>query len=324
MKLHTIETLFHDAVTATGQRFDMPEIYVEKDYWVTVALHAIFHSAIADDAVFKGGKALSKCHKIIQRFSEDLDIVIKQKEDESGNERRRRLRAITSVVNEIMPEVEIAGITNKKGMIRKTAHQYAKQSFAGIYGQVREQIIVEASWIGSTEPFIYSKVSCYITDMMVATNQKELIEQFEMQPFVVKVLSLERTLCEKIMSLVRFSHSEQPYTDLANKIRHIYDLHLLLKNEAVAEFFSSKAFDQLLLTVGNDDVQGYKNNNKWLQYPPSDAIIFANPEGTWDKIKNAYRTTFKELVTGELPAENDLINTLKKIYQRLYDVDWQL
>jgi len=69
MNLHTNKQLFQDAVIATAQRFSIPEIYIEKDYWVTVALHSIFHSPIANEAVFKGGTALSKCHKLIERFS---------------------------------------------------------------------------------------------------------------------------------------------------------------------------------------------------------------------------------------------------------------
>ena len=70
MNLHTNNKLFQDAVVATAQQFNIPEIYIEKDYWVTFALHTIFHSAIANDAIFKGGTALSKCHKLIERFSE--------------------------------------------------------------------------------------------------------------------------------------------------------------------------------------------------------------------------------------------------------------
>lgn len=324
MNLHTNNPLFQDAVTAAAQQLNIPEIYVEKDYWVTVALHTIFHSAVADDAVFKGGTALSKCHKLIERFSEDVDMVLLNNKGESGNQLKNKLKAITDAVNEVMPEVEIEGITNKKGMIRKTAHQYNKQNFSGSYGQVREQIIVEATWLGSSEPYIMAEVSCYVTEMMNATDQNQIIEQYNLQPFMVKVLSKERTLCEKIMSLVRFSHMQEPYIDLANKIRHIYDVHLMLKNEEVAAFLNSTAFDKLLVQVGKDDVVSYKNNNAWLQNHPAEAIVFSKPDDTWDKIKATYRTTFKELVLGELPAEVDLVNTLKQIHTRLEKVKWNL
>lgn len=324
MNLHTNNQLFQDAVIAAAQRYDIAEIYIEKDYWVTVALHKIFHSAVAGDAVFKGGTALSKCHKLIDRFSEDVDMVVLNNKGESGNQLKNKLKAITDAVSEVMPEVEIEGVTNKKGMIRKTAHQYNKQNFSGSYGQVREQIIVEATWLGSSEPFIMAEVSCYVTEMMKATNQNQLIEQYNLQPFTVKVLSKERTLCEKIMSLVRFSQTQEPYADLSNKIRHIYDVHLMLKNEEVAAFFSSTDFDELLIRVGKDDLVSFKNNNEWLQNHPATAIVFSKPDDTWDRIKTTYRTTFKELVMGELPKEEDLTITLKKIYNRLQLVKWNL
>lgn len=324
MNLHTNKPLFQDAVIAAAQQYDIAEIYIEKDYWVTVALHKIFHSAMADESVFKGGTALSKCHKLIERFSEDVDMVVLNNKGESGNQLKKKLKAITDAVAEVMPEVEIEGVTNKKGMIRKTAHQYHTQNFSGSYGQVREQIIVEATWLGSSEPYIMAEVSCYVTEMMKATGQHQLIEQCNLQPFMVKVLSKESTLCEKIMSLVRFSHTQEPYVDLANKIRHIYDVHLMLKNEEVAAFLGSEDFDKLLIRVGKDDVISFKNNNEWLQNHPAMAMVFSNPDDTWDKIKNTYRTTFRELVLGELPVEGDLVATLKQVHSHLQKVDWSI
>lgn len=124
------------------------------------------------------------------------------------------------------------------------------------------------------------------------------------------------------MSLVRFSHTQQPYIDLANKIRHIYDVHLILKNEEVVTFFNSVDFDKLLIQVGKDDVVIFKNNNEWLQNHPELAIVFSHREDIWDKIKTSYRTTFKELVLGEMPAEVDLVNTSKHIHSRLENVKW--
>ncbi|MEJ0105131.1 MAG: nucleotidyl transferase AbiEii/AbiGii toxin family protein [Bacteroidota bacterium] len=322
--LHINNQLFQDAVIATAQRLNIPEIYIEKDYWVTVALHAIFHSAAGNDAVFKGGTALSKCHKLIERFSEDVDMVVLNNKGESGNQLKNKLKAITDSVSKIMPEIEIDGITIKKGMNRKTAHQYNKLNFSGSFGQVREQIIVEATWLGSSEPYIMSEVSCYVYEMMKVTNQDQIIEQYNLQPFTVKVLSKERTLCEKIMSLVRFSQTQDPYIDLANKIRHIYDVHLMLKDAAVAVFFNSIIFDELLVKVGQDDVVSYKNNNEWLKNHPATAMIFSKSDDTWDKIKNTYRTTFKELVMGEFPNEEELINTMKVVNSRLQKVKWRI
>jgi len=324
MNLHNNQELFQDAILATAQRLNIPEIFIEKDYWVTVALYAIFNSRVAREAVFKGGTALSKCHKLIERFSEDVDIVVMKNEGESGNQLKNKIKAITDAVSAIMPEVQLEGITNKMGQIRKTAHQYNKGKFKGTFGHVREQIIIEATWLGNSEPYTTEEVSCYVVEMMKITGQEAKITEYNLEPFTIKVLSKERTLCEKIMSLVRFSQTQNPYYDLSDKIRHIYDLHLMFKNEEIATFFKSTKFDELLLRVGRDDVISFKNNNKWLQNHPAVAIIFSKPEETWDRIKTSYRTTFKELVMGKMPNENDLVNTLKKIEERLKKINWEI
>lgn len=60
MKLHENKELFQDAITATSQQKGIPEIYIEKDYWVTIALHAIFNNEIGKETVFKGGTHYQK------------------------------------------------------------------------------------------------------------------------------------------------------------------------------------------------------------------------------------------------------------------------
>ena len=85
MNLHNNTELFKTAVTVAAQELDIPSIYIEKDYWVTFVLHTIFHNAIGPDVVFKGGTALSKCFNLIDRFSEDIDLVVLRKEGESNN-----------------------------------------------------------------------------------------------------------------------------------------------------------------------------------------------------------------------------------------------
>ena len=50
---------------------------VEKDWWVTQVLKAIFSLPYAEHLSFKGGTSLSKCWHLIERFSEDVDISTK-------------------------------------------------------------------------------------------------------------------------------------------------------------------------------------------------------------------------------------------------------
>ncbi|HRH18064.1 MAG TPA: nucleotidyl transferase AbiEii/AbiGii toxin family protein [Aquabacterium sp.] len=52
-----------------------PTHLLEKDVWVVWTLGALFDSALAADLTFKGGTSLSKAYKVIDRFSEDLDLT---------------------------------------------------------------------------------------------------------------------------------------------------------------------------------------------------------------------------------------------------------
>ena len=110
MKFHENKELFQEAVLATSQMMGIPEIYIEKDYWVTFALYRIFHSEMAKEVVFKGGTALSKCHKLIERFSEDIDVVVLRNEGENDNQMKKKIRATGKIVESVMPEINIPGL----------------------------------------------------------------------------------------------------------------------------------------------------------------------------------------------------------------------
>lgn len=323
MKLHEFPEIFNDSIQATADVKNIREIYIEKDYWVTLALHIIFHSEYKDDAVFKGGTALSKCHELIERFSEDVDIVVVRDEGESDNQLSRKIKAISQLVIDILPEKNIIGITSKHGQFRKTAHEFGSV-FDEDYGQARQDIILEVSSLGNYEPYTNETVSCFISEMMMERGRGDLIKQFGLTPFNVQVLSKSRTLCEKIMSLVRFSRTEKPYFDLANKIRHIYDIHALLKDPETEEFFKGDDFEVMINVVGKDDVMSYRSGTDWLSEHPKTALIYSEPENTWEQLRGTYNSTFKDLVFGILPSEADMITTLKRIFQRLYKISWQL
>lgn len=323
MNLHQNNKLFQDAVRLTAQQINIPPEFVEKDYWVTYALFTIFKNEIGKDAVFKGGTALSKCYKIIDRFSEDIDLVVLRREGEKDSKLRTKIRTISKVVDEVLPEVEIEGITNKMGMNRKTAHLYKKE-FTGNYGQVRDVIILESTWLGYFGPYTHRTINSFVGEMMINTKQTDIAKANGLMPFEIRVLEPIRTLCEKIMSLVRFSYGEKPIDDLKNKIRHTYDLHQLLQQKEFSDFFQSPAFDEMLLKVANDDVASFRNNNQWLVHHPNEALMFRELDSVWKELTPVFNGDFKNLVYGELPKDSAVFNTLKMIQERLKSISWTI
>ena len=61
----------------TAREINLPEAMVEKDFWVCWTLDYLFHDCPwARHLTFKGGTSLSKCFGLIQRFSEDIDLIL--------------------------------------------------------------------------------------------------------------------------------------------------------------------------------------------------------------------------------------------------------
>lgn len=64
-----------EALELASDRSGRPAHLIEKDIWVVWALGAIYKSKVANKLTFKGGTSLSKVYRIINRFSEDIDLT---------------------------------------------------------------------------------------------------------------------------------------------------------------------------------------------------------------------------------------------------------
>ncbi len=58
MKLHEDNEVFSELVAVTTETIGLPQVYVEKDYWVTKALKYLSKSSRVGEVVFKGGTSL--------------------------------------------------------------------------------------------------------------------------------------------------------------------------------------------------------------------------------------------------------------------------
>lgn len=64
-----------EALEFAADRTGRPAHLLEKDIWVVWVLSAIYESDLASKLTFKGGTSLSKVYRIIDRFSEDVDLT---------------------------------------------------------------------------------------------------------------------------------------------------------------------------------------------------------------------------------------------------------
>ena len=102
--LHNEKELFEQVILRTADALRIEPGIIEKDYFVTMFLKKL--AAKQPDIVFKGGTSLSKCHRLIHRFSEDIDLNL-QGDTKPPESVRRKLRdSIYSAIDELELSLE--------------------------------------------------------------------------------------------------------------------------------------------------------------------------------------------------------------------------
>ncbi len=82
-------------------------------------------------------------------------------------------------------------------------------------------------------------------------------------------------------------------------------------------FLKSSAFETMLLQVGKDDDKAIPNDKDWLSNHSYESLVFSETEKVWETICKTYTTSFKELLTGDLPDKKKVLKSLLQIAERL-------
>lgn len=92
MILHKDKENFDLAIRAASRYYNFSQAIIEKDYYVTLFLKELTKKV--PGVLFKGGTSLSKCYKIIDRFSEDIDITLDSNHQSQSNRRNLKYAII--------------------------------------------------------------------------------------------------------------------------------------------------------------------------------------------------------------------------------------
>lgn len=299
--LHKNSELFLQAINIVSQEKNiLPEI-IEKDYYVTLILK--FLSEKIPFIVFKGGTSLSKCHNIIKRFSEDIDIAIDT--EISKSQKKNIKQSIIEVANFL--ELEITNIDETR-----SRNNYNKYIFA--YKSVLESentflksgVILETSYITISFPTEKKEVSSFIGNMM-KSESPDFIETFGLSDFTMKTQCIERTFIDKVFALCDYY--------LQNKIsshsRHIYDIYKILPKINFDENFYKLIFD--VREVRKTSPICVSSDEKYKITDLLKEII------TKEIYKNDYENITEKILEESVDYETS-ITALKKIIEK--DIFW--
>ena len=317
MNLHESPDVFVELIQAAAAHHAIPEVYVEKDYWVTKALKRLSESDFADQIVFKGGTSLSKAHRLIRRFSEDIDLAAKCC-GVSGNKTKALLKHAEHAMTVDLDYQQNHARESKGTKFRKTVHAYPTAVEAGEFGVVSDAIFLELNAFTVPEPSERLPISSLIEDLLTAESRADLIADHRLGAFEIEVLRVERTVCEKVMGLVRASYEDDPDAALRRQIRHIYDLCTILREPTYRDFVAADDFVQMIEIVRAADRSLFEGAERWLEKPARDAVLLAEPDAIWSSLKTEFQGDFRQMLyDDELPDDAEVLEMLVSLRDRV-------
>ena len=216
--LHDDKENFEQIILKVSEETGIEASIIEKDYYVTLFLKRIVEAV--PNIIFKGGTSLSKCYKLINRFSEDIDLNIETDKRPTEGQRKKLKEAIVSIIDEFGFNLENA--ENVKS--RRTFNRYIidyPTVFSTHY--LKQHLMIETAVHIKAYPCKKMQATSIIYDYLENNGFHSLIARYDLDPFEVNVQMAERTFVDKLYALGDYYLSDA----IAEHSRHIYDIYKL-------------------------------------------------------------------------------------------------
>jgi hypothetical protein len=223
---------------------------VEKDYWIMHVLYGLSKQGFQFE--LKGGTSLSKGYKIIERFSEDIDIHITPPAEFNINEnpnntKPANIAARKEFYNWLATNIKIDGIVAVERDTAFDDHDYYrsggirliyKNVFDKIEG-IKEGILLEAGFDTIT-PNQKLTISSWAFDRAIQTTDVDIIDNR-----AIDITCYDRgyTFVEKLQTIAtKFRKEQSGEQERPNFMRQYYDVYCLLADDAVQKFIGTEEY----------------------------------------------------------------------------------
>tara|TARA_R110001592_G_scaffold146211_3_gene370207 strand:- start:430 stop:1425 length:996 start_codon:yes stop_codon:yes gene_type:complete len=308
---------------ATAEAQGLVPAAVEKDFWVCWVLKKIYSNAtLADQLLFKGGTSLSKCFALIERFSEDVDLVLDWRlitDENPYDERSNRQQDMFNKRFELAAQDYIVGALKQalaaafgdvgqlvaRDVGRKELVFQYPSAFSSDY--IRPEILIEVSPMSAMAPSRELVIQSY--------SAKHFPAQFSDTDISVRTIEARKTFWDKITILHAEAH-RPTNKDLPTRYsRHYYDIYQMLntwvKGDALADLALLK------------DVAAFKNKfypQGWAKYRDiiEGSVQLLPQEHSNARLSSDYKS-MQEMIHGNYPEFSEVMAAIKEFETELND-----
>jgi hypothetical protein len=306
---------------------DLPIHAIEKDWWVTLSLKAIFSTKWADNFVFKGGTSLSKSWNLIDRFSEDIDLALDRTvlgfpSEFVSNAQISKLRKRSSefICNEFSVELEttLVAMGVSKAFFTLLARatdvadrdpqvlELAYHSVLAPNDYIAQKVLIEIGARSLREPAAKREIESIIDKVLPG-------QRFSAKPFSIETVEPKRTFLEKAFLLHEEFLKPTEKVRHSRLSRHLYDLERLMDTA-----HGKAALEDYDLYKSIVDHRKNFNQIRGVDYSthvPA-AINFIPPDGVLKNWESDYNAMRESMIYGQAPDFRVLINRLQELLNR--------
>lgn len=315
-----LDALFQEVSSAKG----LSKAIVEKDLWVCVVLNYLFtQSPWKDGLAFKGGTSLSKAYNLIERFSEDIDLILDWRvlgydkteplEDRSANQQDKLNKEILARTSDFLQitfipvlKNELSALINRDlqilfeddAVIISYNNDYADESILHV---IRLEIGALAAWTPTQNAAIRPYIAEAYPDKFGDTSVS------------VRTTTPERTFWEKITILHREAFRPEGSPLPHRMSRHYYDIYRMAKLGILDQALHDPG---LLNQVAAFKAKFYPQ--RWAHYDLAKlgTLRLTLPDYNLKSLQRDY-AAMTGMIYGERPEFEDLMIEIAKIEQRV-------
>ncbi len=321
------EALFHN----TAEAMKMTDAIIEKDFWVCYMLDYLFHRLEWKDHIaFKGGTSLSKAYGLIERFSEDIDLILDWRVlgygiDEPWERRSNtkqdifnkeaNTRAEEFLKNIFLPAI-IKDLTAEIGaevkcFIDEKDPQTVKIAYPnGFYDpSILQEIRLEIGALAAWTPVKVAEITPYAA--------QEYGRLFRQPSTDILTVLPERTFWEKVTILHReaFRAENRPFP--ARYSRHYYDLYRMMQTPVKDNVLAD---NELLTKVVDFKDKFYRC--PWARYDLAKrgTIRLMPPDYNLDRLRDDYEH-MQNMLFGDKPSFEEIMDGMAKLEDEINVMD---
>jgi hypothetical protein len=303
----------------------LPEIAIEKDWWVTVTLQACFELMYSPQIVFKGGTSLSKGWNLIERFSEDIDLAIDRKLfGFDGDISKNQIKNLRKKSCEFISSVFLADLTKRLSEWNIIDHctlkaqpiadsdkdpQTVEIHYNSVFDRsdyLPQRVLIEVSSRSLIEPSDHRKINSILNVTFP--------DQIASTAFSVSSVLPQRTFLEKIFLLHEEFSQETKKIRIERLSRHLYDLEKLMDTA-----YGKMAIADAALYKGLVAHREKFNSLRGIDYSnhSPDKIKIIPPQTVIKQWETDYLAMTQNMIYGDTLNFDKLIKRLQELQERI-------